>query len=240
VGSTAGYISQFAQIDPSTAVFYLAYHAIAAHRVDCADRAIWRQGLIEHLALVDDTSAACPVLALGIATWALAQTGPLDDTLVIGSQEGSAYWQGRTLRDLPGLLVGHQVGPEGTLPGSFYWRFDHGDAGVAGFESGYTEDLVFGVLGLLAAKKACVDSDCDVNAAIDAGQATLVQAMETPVTAQEHLWLPSADSLICSGEVLTCLSSLVSTEETDLDGQVDVVDVQASEEHLAVRRAFRR
>lgn len=228
-GSTAGYISEFAQIDPSTAVFYLAHHAVAAYRADAVDRSIWRQGLVEFLAMVDDTSAACPVMALGIATWALAQTGPLDDTPVSRSQGGSGYWQGHALRDLPGLLAGHQVGPEGISPGSFYWRFDHGDMGEAGLESGYTEDLVFGVLGLVAAKKACADSDCDVDAAIDAGQAALLQAMETLVTAQVHLWLPSADSLVCSGEVLTCISSLVSAEDTDLDGQVDVVNVQAGE-----------
>ena len=91
---TGGYISQFSSIEPSTAVFYIAHHVAAAYYVSAIDRLTWRPALINYLAKVDDTSSAFPVLALGMATWALASTGPLDNTLIDPSGAGAPYWSG--------------------------------------------------------------------------------------------------------------------------------------------------
>ena len=123
--STAGFISYyFAETEPSTAVFYLAHHAIAAYYVDAMDKEVWRDSVRAYLSQVTDDTAHYPVWALGAATWALAQTGPLDATPVKTLGLGEPYWVGRTLADLPALLLSHQkVG--GPYEGSFFWRFDH-------------------------------------------------------------------------------------------------------------------
>lgn len=123
-GGTLGYVNDFAATDPSIAVFYLAEHVAATRRLAVADREIWREGLIRFLGAVDDTSATYPVMALGIAVWALAQTGPMDATLVDPSAAPGSFWYNKRLADLPGMLAAHQV-TSGPTAGSFYWRFDH-------------------------------------------------------------------------------------------------------------------
>lgn len=115
VNSTEGYIAQYVEIDPSTAVFYLANHVVAAYFVNAEDKQIWREGLIDYLADVDDDSSYFPVMALGIATWALAQTGDMNSTPVDPNGDGMPYWEGVTLAELPGLLLSHQV-PSGGHP----------------------------------------------------------------------------------------------------------------------------
>lgn len=150
---TAAYISGFEQTDRSNAVFYIAHHALAAHKVGAVDAKMWRAALIDHLRLIDDDLAYYPVMSLGVATWALAQTGPMDETKVDPNGVGQASWAAVTLRDLPAILAGHQVISD-AYEGSFYYRFDHASPGP-GFEAGgYTEDTVFGVLGLIAADAA--------------------------------------------------------------------------------------
>jgi len=79
---TYAYIRDFEATDRSNAVFYVAHNTVAAHMVGAADAAIWRQALIQYLALVDDDVAYYPVMSLGVATWALAKTGPMDDTRI--------------------------------------------------------------------------------------------------------------------------------------------------------------
>jgi hypothetical protein len=153
-GTTNGYISLYAGLDPSMVVRYLANHVVAAHYVGAKDWKTWRQGLISWLSHVDD-SCVFPVMALGAATWALARTGPLDETLIDPFGNGAAYWNMKRLKDLPGLLLTHQVPNGQPGAGEFYWRFDHGDGGSAESRSrGYTEDAIFGALGLLAASQA--------------------------------------------------------------------------------------
>lgn len=77
-GGTSGYISYFGTgTEPSNAVFYIAYHAVASYYVDANDKQLWRDAVSDYLAQVDDSTANYPVLALGIATWALAETGDL-------------------------------------------------------------------------------------------------------------------------------------------------------------------
>ncbi len=151
---TYAYIRGFQETDCSKAVFFIAYHVVAAHMVDANDAGIWRQALIQHLSLINDDVAYYPIMSLGVATWALAQTGPLDDTRIDPfGLIGEVYWQGVALSDLPDILVSHLV-LSGENAGTFYYRFDHTPAGE-GFEaSGYTEDTVFGLLGLMAVATA--------------------------------------------------------------------------------------
>ena len=151
-GSTYTYLDWFQQPDPSTAVFYLAHHVVATNYIDDADKDLWRSKLITLLAGVTDEKAEYPVMALGVATWALAQTGPLDQTPI--GDGAAATWAGKTLADLPALLLSHQVPENVENAGAFYWRFDHKDDGSGAAVSGYTEDTVFAVLGLRAVSRA--------------------------------------------------------------------------------------
>ena len=206
-GGTGGYISQFSSIEPSTAVFYIANHVVAAYYVSTTDRLTWRQALINYLAKVDDSSSAFSVLALGVATWALASTGPLDNTLIDPSGAGAPYWSGKRLRDLPGLLVTHQV-PAGELyAGSFYWRFDHTSGGSDDAASGYTEDSVFASLGLVAA--AAADPALDIDDSIHAAREALLEGVDSDGTVSEHLSGLGAVYYAYAGEMVNVLSELV-------------------------------
>jgi len=147
--TTQGCTGRFVGTEPSTVVFYVAHQVVAAYYVDAGDKRIWRQGLIGWLSRVDDSSQF-PVMALGVATWALAQTGPLDDSLITPSGEGAPYWIGKTLKDLPDLLLSHQVAEGQPGAGSFYWQFQHGEGDL----NNCTEDAIFATLGLVAASKA--------------------------------------------------------------------------------------
>jgi hypothetical protein len=197
------FISQFINIEPSVAVFYLANHVVATHYVHAVDKEIWREALIYYLSRVDDESADFPVMALGVATWALAQTGPLDDTLVDPSGTGAAYWNGVKLVDLPNILLSHQVPEGGLYAGSFYWRFDHGDGGKGYPVSGYTEDAIFATLGLISASKAKPELELDT-AILKAGQA-LLGGVSNDGKVSEHLGLESQDYCTWGGEMLQAL-----------------------------------
>jgi len=148
VGGTAGYLAGYGGTEPSTAVFYIAHHVVAAYYVNAADRAMWRQGLLDWLAKVEDASSNYPVMAMGVATWALASTGPLDNTLIDPSGVGAAYWNLKRLSDLPALLVSHQIPIGQPQAGAFYWRFDHtNSAGQSPFAGGYSEDAIYAAKG---------------------------------------------------------------------------------------------
>lgn len=155
---TYSYISAFQETDRSNAVFYIAHHAVAAHKVKAADAGMWRQALIDYLSLIADDVAYYPVMSLGVATWALAQTGPLDDTKL-----DPFYWGDVALSDLPDIILSHLViDPTEGIINSFYHRFDHTAAGKDFESSGYTEDTVFAVLGLMAATTSEVSYDEDI------------------------------------------------------------------------------
>lgn len=158
---TDAYISGFSETDRSNAVFYVAHHTIAAHKVGAPDAETWRKGLIECLCLIDDDMADYPVMSLGAAVWALAQTGSLDDALMDSDGKGESYWTDVKLSELPDLLAAH-LDLSGDHRNSFYYRFDHNPAGP-GFEaSGYTEDTIFGLLGLMAADAAGWDFEQEI------------------------------------------------------------------------------
>ncbi len=222
VGGTSAYLSEFDGVERSVAVFYLAHHTVGAYYVDAEDKQMWRTALIDSLSEVDDSSAVSPVTAVGVATWALAVTGSLDDSLVDPCSNGAVYWRDKRLNDLPDVLTDHQVGEDGVLPGSFYWRFDHSDGGFDGPVSGYTEDLLFASLGLVAA--ASTDPSRRLEAAIGAARTALLGSLSWADTAYQHLWLLGGNERLYTGEALQAVVELVRVGDLNLDGKVNAVD----------------
>jgi hypothetical protein len=162
---TRAYIRGFNETHVEKATFFLSYHTLAAYMVDAKDKEIWRESILNYLCQVDDDIAYFPVMTLGVATWALAQTGPMDDTKIIMDPLGlpvASYWENVTLADLPDLLASHQV-LSGENTGSFYIRFDHTPPSLGYDASGFTEDTVYGVLGLIAASNIEMTDDGEGN-----------------------------------------------------------------------------
>jgi len=127
-----------------------------------------------------------------------------------------------TLADLPGLLLGHQVLPGVQDAGSFYWRFDHGYGGVPSAVSGYTEDTIFGTLGLVAASRA--DPALEFDAAILAARQALLGGVYGGGVVYEHLWLQGAIYYAYAGEMLQVLSELIIPGDLNLDGGINFID----------------
>ncbi len=203
-GGTEEYVAQFGEADPSVAVFYLAHHTVAAFYVDAEDKSIWRDALVSQLIQVDDT-AESPVMALGMATWALALTGPLDDSPVDPNGRGAPYWSGVTLEGLPELLLTQQV-PDGEHAGSFYWRLDHTNGGFGGPPEGYTEELAAGALGLSAADEAI--PDLEIEAAIELTRDCLVSSINEDGGVRQHLTLGGEAYFYEAAGVLRALECL--------------------------------
>lgn len=204
---TAAYISGFDTTDRSNAVFYVAHHTIAAHMVGATDAELWRNALMDYLCLIDDDLAYYPVMSLGVATWALAKTGPLDDTPLDPDGKGENYWVDAKLSDLPGILVTH-LESSGDYKNSFCHRFDHLPAGP-GFEaSGYTEDTIFGLLGLIAADAAGWDFDREIKNTTE----TLASAVFGGGFVRGHIFLRTREYWVYGGELLETMQI-----ETDLD-----------------------
>lgn len=206
-GGAAAYAASYGG-DASSAVYYLSNLTLAAYGVNAPEKAIWRQGLITALGKVNDDSACFPVQAIGIATWALATTGPLDGTQV---------WDGVALSDLPEVLVSHQVGPDGYDPGSFYWRMDHTGSDANLVAEGYTQDAIFATLGLFAA--------ADANPAIvPALQAPIVNALKAILGSlgddgqvYEHLSLGGQASYVYAAQMLLLADVLGLGLDVDLN-----------------------
>ncbi len=204
--TTGEYLEAFVGLEPSTAVYYLAHHLVAADYVEDQDAELYRKALIGHLYQVSD-AASFPIMALGVATWALAVTDtPAEMPIFAGGVVRNPYWEGMTVGDLPGLLVGHQV-PEGELfAGSFYWRFDHTDGGTGGVVCGYTEDAIFGALGLVAAaSKNTAEAVEEIDSAILAVQGTLLQGIGERGQVYEHVARQGVTYHTFAGEMLKAL-----------------------------------
>jgi hypothetical protein len=220
-GGTYGYISAHFGRDPSEVVISLANHVVAANYVNAKDREVWRQGLISWLSRVDD-SCAFPVTALGIATWALATTGPLDETLIDPFGIGAPYWNMKRLKDLPDLLLSHQVPDGESGAGSFYWLFDHGDGDLDETQvSGYTEDTIFATRGLIAASIANPDpNDLKLTSAILSAHEVLLDSISPDGRISELLSQEGAVYYLFAGEMLNVLKELepvISKEIDNLD-----------------------
>lgn len=142
-GGTAAYISHWQDQEATSAVYDLANHTLAAYYVASSERDLWRDGVIEALARVDDNTGVAPVMALGATVWALAQVGSMDGRLVDPDAAEGTFWHAIRLRDLPDMLAGRQV-QSGDGDGAFFTSLDSADDGF------YTETTVMGTLGLLA------------------------------------------------------------------------------------------
>ena len=217
-GGTPAYIGWFTTVNPSTAVYYLAHHVVAAYYVEADDRAIWRASLISYLSEVADDTADYPVLSMGVATWALAQTGSgLDSTPVRLPGSGQPYWNGVVLADLPGLLAGHQASSCEPYPGSFFWRFAHddGDPWPEYPVSGFTEDLSFSVLGLVAAAQA--GSSPGGGFAVHTARGVLPYGVYGDGKVYEHIWLGGFQYNYYAGAILRALCALSPSEIPPLE-----------------------
>ncbi len=210
---TYAYISGFDATTPTKATFFISYHTVAAHMVGATDAGIWREALVSYLSLVDDDFSYFPVLTLGVATWALVQTGPMDDTRIDPfGLTGRSYWDEVTLSDLPDMLSTHQV-ISGEHTNSFYVRFDHTSPGPGYEASGYTEDTIFSLLGLIAANAAGPTNGAgEVNDArwnfeeeIQNAREVLVKAVHQSGMVQEHIWSGSQMYYVFGGELLQTL-----------------------------------
>jgi len=232
--TTAEYINLISQGDPSNNVFYLAHHTVAAYYVDDADKEVWRTALIRCLASVDDRSNY-PVQALGVATWALAQTGELGDTLVDSVDSGS-YWSGVALKDLPELLLSHQIPDGKPFAGSFYWRFAHPDTEIDVLAGGWTEDVIFGALGLVASASGRGGEDAErLMRAIEAARVVLLEASDSEGKVFEHLSKIGTSYYTYSGELLQTLWSvqqyldgMASAEAEEADAPSEQADAELS------------
>jgi hypothetical protein len=207
VDGTEGYISQFASVGPSTAVFNLAYYVIAAYYVDAVDKQIWRGALANYLAQVDNNSSDCPVMLLGIATWALTLTGGLDDTLLDTSGTGAACWNHKKLNDLPAILMEHQVSAGELYAGSFYMWFDHSGDGTGSLSSDYIENTLFATLGLVGAYRE--NPYEEIKAAIIAARQAIFEIIDTDGSLYPHSdWVYLDDNQLLSAEILQVLKEL--------------------------------
>lgn len=221
-GTTELYLSYFEGEEPSTTVFLLAHYVVGAYYADDADKELWRDALVRHLSYVDD-ECSHPVMALGAATWALAQIDGLDDT-PLASEGGSTYWEGTVLRDLPALLLSHQVPAGEAYGGSFYWRFDHSEVVPGGIGYGFTEDAIYATLGLVAAASAAGNDDANEAfvLAITAAQEALLRGVDEDGEVYEHLAQVGQKYHAYAGEMLQALWStkqyLDALADSDSDG----------------------
>jgi hypothetical protein len=199
---THSYIRGFNETTTEKAAFYISFHAVASYMVGAEDAGIWREAIIHYLSQVGDDLSYFPVMTLGVTTWALVQTGPMDDTRIdpFGST-GVDYWKDVTLSDLPDLLSTHQV-LSGEYAGSFYVRFDHTAPGSNYYESGYTGDTVYGLLGLIAANDAnnvgtlnneqseqeTNNVNWDFDEEIQIAREVLAKSVHQSGLVQEHIW----------------------------------------------------
>ncbi|MCD6394836.1 MAG: hypothetical protein J7M40_15200 [Planctomycetes bacterium] len=225
-GSTAGYLDDYASTEPSNAVFYIAHHVHAAYYVNALDKVLWRNALIDYLSEVSDSTADYPVLALGAATWALAATGPLDSTPVRTPPGGQPFWIGVTLADLPDLLQSRQVPDGEDYAGSFYWLFGETTETP---KSGYTEDTVFAILGLIAVSQAGISGSYDPT--ILTARDILPIGVYSGGAVYEHIWLTGQQYHAFAGEMLQALGALSPAGDMDGDGDVDFVDLFNFFEH---------
>jgi len=207
-GTTQAYIHCFDDLEPSGNVFFLAHHVVAAYYIDDVDKEAWRDALIAQLSRVDDASIL-PVMALGVATWALATIDKLDDTPVTSVGDSGSPWDGVALRDLPNVLLSHQVPLGEPFAGSFYWRFDHGGGGSPGMISGFTEDTVYSTLGLAAAASLKVNLENEeMRRAVMLAQEALLQGVDADGSVHEHLCRQGEVRHVFAGELLQGLWSV--------------------------------
>lgn len=209
---TYAYISGFDATRTEKATFFISFHTVAAYMVGARDKEIWREAITSYLSLVGDDYSYFPVMTLGVATWALSKTGPMDDTRIDPfGLTGAGYWNDVTLSDLPDLLSSHQV-PSGQFADSFYVRFDHTAPGPGYEAAGYTEDTIMGILGMMGANDVgstngdANDIGWDFDDEIQKAREVVVKSVHLSGLVQEHIWLGTHMYYYFAGELLQILS----------------------------------
>ena len=101
------------------------------------------------------------------------------------------------------MLAGHQV-LSGDHAGSFYVRFDHLSPGEGYESSGYTEDAVYGVLGLMAVDGLVFDEETvlDFEIEIQTAKEVLLMSVTDSGYVYEHIWSPGNTFYTYGGELL--------------------------------------
>ena len=213
--------------DFSVVTFQVAYYTVAAWYVDDPEKHIWRDNLIELLEQLDNTQAF-PVRALGAATWALAQAGGLDGTVVtVGDPAWGGYPGGvaTTLDELADLLESYRV--TGVSPPKWndhvYWRL----VPQADNDTGYTQENVFGILGLDEADEN--DPAATFRDAIDAVWAKNLAAVDDDGNVSWNAANPGSEGDVSyyfyAGEYLQALAAAQLPGDLNLDDAVDLADL---------------
>ncbi len=217
VNGTQTYIDGYGAAESSVAVYYLAHLTLAAYFIDADDKTLFREGLIEYLATVDN-DANYPVMSLAVATWALAQTtqtGSLENTPVNPTALLGDFWYDVELTDLPDKLAGYQV-PSGSNSGTFFWLFDY-------FGEGYTEEVTYAVLALTAVQEA--DPARDYSAQISLARPHLAAAVQVDGSVHDEIMGSSIPMHYLAGELLQALAETVLVGDIGDDGCVDIDDL---------------
>ena len=190
----------------------------SAYYSGAADKAIWRNELIRLLGAVDNNSAN-PVLALGVATWALSLTGPMDNT---PAWAGDASWAGypggvaNRLSKLPPLLASYIATTE-AIDGHFYFKYLPGIG-----DGGYTETNAYGIMGLAATKNYRTDIDIvwsHVLNAIDSNGDVWYDAFAGPGG------MYNATYYLYAGGLLQALNAAVLPGDINRDDKVNTDDL---------------
>ncbi len=230
LAGTEWYIAKIADaMDPSLATFEVAYYTVAAHYIDDPDKDIWRDGLIDLLTTVENSSAS-PILALGAATWALSLTGPMDDTLAFaGDTQWTEFAGGAAteLQDLPPLLKTYRSPSSYPIfGGHFYWLYlpqNQGDAG-------WTAPNVYGIMGLAAATET--DPGFNFRADIDIAWRRTLNAIDI----NGDVWYDAAlgpgsagneTYYVYAGELLQALGAAALPGDINRDDKVNPLDLKA-------------
>jgi len=231
-GGTQEYIDQYwAGAKVCTSVFYMAQHTLAAYYVDAADKNIWRLNLIKFLSRVNgyqdypgETLSEAPVYALGAATWALSEIKKLDSTPINIDGYGDSYWGSSKVSDAPVILKSHRSSVSAPIisPGSFYCWFDHLPTGAVG----YTEDNVFGMLGLAAAQKNYPSLNYEIDISIVWSRT--LGAIDNNGDVWGHVVpsvYPFAPYKYYAGELLTAFNKSALDGDINLDDHVNYKDL---------------
>ena len=223
------YVAQIeADLTPIWLTVEVAYYTVAAYYIDTPQKATWRSELVRVLETANAPSGE-QIMALGLATWALAQTDVLDATpgsIFVGDGAWT-YGAATSESELPDLLASYQV-PGATpapYPGHFYSVYNPPNAGF----SGWTETNMFAMMGLDAAGES--DPGLDYQDAIDWTWALNMQAIDN----NGDVWW---DAVVAAGtgdnethyhyagEWLICQAAARLPGDVNLDDVVDLVDLQ--------------
>lgn len=221
------FIAQIEEVlSPCFATFEVAYYTVVAYYIDTPDKAFWREKLIDLLESANADNGQ-QIFTLGAATWALAQTGDLDETSIF---VGSGSWGGFTggaafkLQQLPPLLASYQLSAAAPTYGNqFYSIYSPPNPGF----SGWTETNMYAAMGLAAATKY---AGYDFQGNIDRVWAINMQ----PVDLNGDVWYDAIDAPATgdneryyhyAGEYLQYLAAARLSGDINMDDEVDLTDL---------------